>query len=57
MPDLKYFVAFSDGDGGGVEDFDTREDAEKRAKEMEDDVEINGCIIQGIIKGIWIKDA
>jgi len=53
MPDFKYFIAFSDGDGGGVEECDTLVDAEERVKEMEEESEFNGCIVQGIIKGVW----
>jgi len=52
----KYFIAFSDGDGGGVEECDTLEEAKARAEEMEEEADMTGCIVQGIIKGGWTKD-
>jgi len=54
MPDFKYFIAFWDSEGGGVEECDTQEDAEKRSEEMEEEADETGCTIQGIIKGVWI---
>ena len=50
-----YFIAFSDGDGGGVEKCDTLEEAKERIDEMEEEADETGCIVQGIIKGSWIK--